>query len=95
MDQDYAYIFAAKIRVVSKDSTSEIVKRARQFHPRKSSACNDKCEHRLTCFRIALAIGTLEHLDHVIPNTNGVNQALEVEREPLHIAQSQVVRDRS
>jgi len=93
--QDDPHLLGRDVGVVGKHAADEVVERARQLGTREAAPGHHEGDQRAPPLRIQLAVGALENVDHVVADTDGVAQRLEVERVLLDALHAQVVRHRA
>src|SRR6202030_3891380 len=76
VNQDDVQLVWIQAWVVGQNTAGEVVKRPRQLDSSKSAASNHEAEEGRPLRCIGLAVGTLEHLNHVIAA---------VRREPIDL----------
>src|SRR5215472_5593883 len=91
MNEDNIEIIATQVGIVGQNSACKVVDCAGEFHSGKSPSGNHEGQQWRAERSVGLAIGTLEHLNYVIADSNGIQQALEVEGQLLNIGHAQVV----
>ena len=95
MNQDDVQLIWIQAWVVGQNTAGEVVKRTGQLDSGKSAAGNHEAEEGRPLRSIGLAVGPLEHLNHVIADANGIQQAFEVEGQLLDVGHSQIIRNRA
>src|SRR5260370_23702992 len=93
MYQQNAQLAWIQVGIVGQDPAGKVVERAGQFDACESAASNYEGEQWLPQRCFGFTVGPLEHLNDMIADAYGIQQAFEVKRQLLDVRHSQVVRD--
>src|ERR1700722_11697422 len=81
--------------IIRQNAVRKIVQSAGKFYACETTASNDKGKKRRAKSGVGLQISTLEHLDDVIPDADGIEKTIKIECELLDVRHSQVVGNRA
>jgi hypothetical protein len=91
MDKHYAEVFSLQLGIICQNPVGVVVQGASKFHTGETASGD--YERKQCPAAGGVSVRALEHFDHVIADTDSVEQTLEIERIFLQIHHPQIVGD--